>query len=86
MHQSIDLNGQWFAQVGSCSIQQQGDRLQLGDTKDCLTTGHVDENGHLRLDFSGIKFEGFLTADGNHINWQDGSYWTRAEVYGLGKK
>lgn len=29
------------------------------------------------------KFEGDVTPDGNHINWVDGSYWTRAGVYGL---
>jgi hypothetical protein len=27
------------------------------------------------------KFEGDVTADGNHIDWVDGSYWTRAEIY-----
>ena len=85
MHQSVNLEGKWIAQGGSCSIQQQGDRLQLGDTKDCQASGRVDKEGHLTLDFSGIKFEGFVTADGNHINWQDGSYWTRAQIYGLEK-
>jgi poly(beta-D-mannuronate) lyase len=85
IHLPIDLTGKWIAQVGSCSIQQQGDRLKIGDTRDCQGTGSVDEKGRLTLEFSGIKVEGALTADGNHINWQDGSYWTRAQVYGLEK-
>ena len=86
LRQPVNLNGTWIAQVGSCSIRQQGDRLQLGDTKDCLATGRLDEKGHLTLDFYGTQYEGTVTADGNHIDWQDASYWTRAEVYGLGEK
>lgn len=86
LHQRVNLNGRWIAQVGGCFIRQQGDRLQLGDTKDCLATGRVDEKGHLTLDVYGTQFEGTVTADGNHINWQDMSYWTRADVYGLREK
>ncbi len=85
LKQPIDLNGEWVAQNESCSISQHGDRLETGDTRDCLSTGGVDDKGHLTMDFSGIEFEGSVTADGNHIDWQDGSYWTRARIYGLGK-
>ena len=85
LKQPIDLNGEWVAQNESCSISQHGDRLETGDTRDCLSTGRVDDKGHLTMDFSGIEFEGSVTADGNHIDWQDGSYWTRARIYGLGK-
>jgi len=46
----------------------------------------VDERGHLSLVAFGEKSEGDVTADGNHINWKDGTYWTRAEVYGLVEK
>jgi poly(beta-D-mannuronate) lyase len=86
VHQPVDLNGIWIAQDGSCSIRQQGNQIQTGDTKDCLATGRVDEKGHLTLEVFGTQYEGNVTADGNHINWQDKSYWTRAEVYGLGEK
>jgi poly(beta-D-mannuronate) lyase len=85
LHQPVNLNGRWIAQNGSCSIRQQGNQLQLGDTKDCLATGRVDEKGHLMLDVYGTQLEGNITVDGNHINWQDMTYWTRAEVYGLGE-
>jgi poly(beta-D-mannuronate) lyase len=85
IRQPLNLNGRWIAQVGSCSIRQQGDRIQLGDTKDCQATGRVDDKGHLMLDAFGTKFEGTVTADEKHIDWQDMSYWTRAEVYGLGE-
>ena len=83
LHLPVNLQGQWIAQAGHCSIQQQGDMLQLGDTSDCQASGRVDEKGHLTLDFHGFQFEGFVTADGNHINWNDGSYWTRARVYSI---
>ncbi len=83
VRQPVNLQGKWIAQNGYCSIRQHGSRLQLGDTKDCLAIGNLDKNGHLTLDFHGVKFEGTITADGNHINWQDTSYWTRSKVYKL---
>lgn len=86
VHRPVNLDGEWVAQAGSCSIRQQGDRIEMGDTKDCKATGREDEHGHLTLDLYGMKFEGMVTADGNHINWDDGSHWTRASVYGLEKK
>lgn len=79
----VNLNGRWVAQAGGCSIEQQQDRLSIGETSDCLAAGRVDEQGHLMVEFHGVKLEGTVTADGKHINWQDGSYWTRAQVYGL---
>lgn len=82
---TANLDGKWITQGESCLIRQQGTRLQIGGTKDCVATGQVDENGHLTLDVSGIRFEGTVTPDRNHINWQDGTYSTRAEVYGVQK-
>lgn len=83
---TANLDGKWITQGESCLIRQQGKRLQMGDTKDCMATGQVDENGHITLDVSGIRFKGAVAADGNHINWQDGTYSTRAEVYGIQKE
>jgi len=82
----INLTGRWIALDGGCVVHQQGNLVKSGDTKDCLAAGSVDKKGHLILDAFGGKYEGDVTADGNHINWTDGSYWTRAEVYGLEKK
>jgi poly(beta-D-mannuronate) lyase len=81
----LNLTGTWIATDGSCVLHQQGSLVRSGDSKDCSATGSVDKNGHLVMDASFGKFEGDVTADGNHINWVDGSYWTRAEVYGLEK-
>jgi hypothetical protein len=85
IHQPIDLTGKWVAVVGTCSVQQQGEQLKVGDSKDCQGSGGVDDKGRLTVDFSGVKMEGTVTGDGDHINWQDGSYWTRAHIYGLDK-
>jgi poly(beta-D-mannuronate) lyase len=82
----INLTGLWIAQDGSCFVRQQGNSVRSGDTKDCVASGSVDQKGHLVLDAFGGKFEGDVTADGNHINWVDGSYWTRADVYRLNGK
>jgi hypothetical protein len=81
--QPINLNGRWVAQDGSCVVRQRGDSVESGDTKDCVASGSVDQKGHLVMDALFGKFEGDVTPDGNHINWVDGSYWTRAGVYGL---
>ena len=32
-------------------------------------------------DWSDRFVHGSVTADGNHINWENGTYWTRAEIY-----
>jgi poly(beta-D-mannuronate) lyase len=79
----VNLTGTWIAMDGSCVVHQEGNLVRFGDSKDCLAAGSVDKNGHLELDALAGKFEGDVTVDGNHINWVDGSYWTRAEVYGL---
>lgn len=79
----VDLNGLWVAQNGNCVIRHDGQRLAFGDTRDCQATGRLDSRGSLTVDFSGIELDGSVTADGNHIDWQDGSYWTRATVYKL---
>jgi poly(beta-D-mannuronate) lyase len=82
----INLAGTWIATDGSCVLRQEGNRVRSGDSKDCLATGNVDKNGHIVMDALFGKFEGDVTADGNHINWVDGSYWTRADVYRLNGK
>ena len=82
----IDLTGTWIAQDGSCIVHQNGTSVRSGDTADCVASGSVDQKGHLVLDAAAGKFDGDVTADGNHINWVDGSYWTRAEVYKLSEE
>jgi poly(beta-D-mannuronate) lyase len=82
----INLTGKWISLDGGCDVHQHGNLVKFGDTKDCLAAGSVDKKGHLILNAFGGKFEGDVTADGNHINWIDGTYWTRAGVYGLEQK
>jgi poly(beta-D-mannuronate) lyase len=82
----VDLTGTWIAIDGSCVLHQQGNLVRSGDSKDCLASGSVNKDGHLVMDALFGKFEGDVTVDGSHIDWVDGSYWTRAEVYGLQEK
>jgi hypothetical protein len=82
----VNLTGTWIALDGSCVLRQRGNRVQSGDSKDCLAAGSVDKDGHLVMDALFGKFEGYVTAEGNHIDWVDGSYWTRDKVYGLEEK
>ena len=32
-------------------------------------------------DWDGHSIGGMITADGNHINWDNQTYWTRSSVY-----
>jgi poly(beta-D-mannuronate) lyase len=82
----INLTGTWIAMDGSCVVHQEGNLVRSGESKDCSAAGSVDNDGHLVMDALFGKFEGYVTADGNHINWVDGSYWTRDKVYGLEEK
>lgn len=79
----LSLTGKWFADGGvqPCVIQQQGDRITISHGKGCKATGQADAAGHLTTDWSGNHIDGWVTADGNHINWDNQSYWTRAKIY-----
>jgi hypothetical protein len=68
------------------SIQQRGDHLQLDNGEGGKGTGRIDAVGRLTTEWSGNRIDGVVTADGNHINWSNQTYWTRAIVYEPQKK
>ncbi len=77
------LAGTWYPMglPEAASIQQKGGQLQLNNGQGATGTGSVDAAGHLTTEWSGVRITGAVTADGNHINWDNGTYWTRAVVY-----
>jgi len=78
------LTGAWIA-MGErnkpCSIQAHGHDLLLDNGLGATGTGHIDDHGQIVSNWNGHRILGQLTADGNHIHWDNRTYWTRATVY-----
>lgn len=78
------LAGTWYGQglrARKCSIRQEGDRLRLDNGQGGKATGEVDSAGRVSSNWNGQVIQGTVTLDGNHINWENHTYWTRARVY-----
>jgi poly(beta-D-mannuronate) lyase len=79
----LSLTGKWYADGGiqPCFIQQKGDQISISHGKGCKATGQVNAGGHLTTEWSGNRIDGAVTPDGNHINWDNQTYWSRAKIY-----
>jgi hypothetical protein len=80
----LNLTGTWYAQGDrsqSCSIQQRGNNLQLGNESGGNATGQLTGKRQLTTNWNGTTIGGTVTANGNRINWDNGTYWTRFRVY-----
>ena len=85
----LKLAGTWYplgVRSLASSIQQRGDHLQLDNGEGGKGTGRIDAVGRLTTEWNGNRIDGVVTADGNHINWSNQTYWTRAIVYEPQKK
>ncbi len=83
-HRPHSLTGTWYAdgiRTQPCSIRQRGNHLHLDNGQGGNGTGQVDRAGHLTTYWNGNRIEGAVTADGNHINWDNQTYWTRSTIY-----
>lgn len=79
-----NLSGEWIAMgliSKPASIQMSGKTLQLDNEEGATATGQIDANSHIDSNWSGKRITGQVTGDGNHINWDNQTYWTRAKVY-----
>jgi poly(beta-D-mannuronate) lyase len=80
----INLSGQWYAdsdRTQPCSVRQQGDELKINCGKWGRASGQMDGDHHLTTSWSGKTITATVTADGNHLNWDNSTYWTRSTVY-----
>lgn len=78
------LSGRWIAMTDTtrpCSIEEHGHKLSLDNGLGTQGTGRIDANGRIISSWAAKRVAGQLTPDGNHINWDNGTYWTRATVY-----
>jgi hypothetical protein len=84
-HNRLNLTGTWYAQGDrsqSCSIRQRGKNLQLSNQSGDNASGQMDGGRHLTTNWNGNTIGGTVAVNGNRINWDNGTYWTRFRVYG----
>jgi hypothetical protein len=83
-HQRLNLTGTWYAQgnrAQSCSIRQRGSSLQLSNESGDHASGQISGKRQLTTTWDGNSIVGTVTPDGNRINWDNGTFWTRIRVY-----
>jgi poly(beta-D-mannuronate) lyase len=81
--QPLKLSGTWFAEgdrSNTCSIRQHDGNIQIACKRAGKATGKIDGGAHLTTHWSGQTIAAIVTADGNHINWDNQTYWTRSSV------
>jgi hypothetical protein len=80
----LNLTGTWYAQGNrsqSCSIRQRGSSLQLNNESGDRASGQFTGRRQLTTNWNGTSIVGIVTPDGNRINWDNGTFWTRFRVY-----
>jgi hypothetical protein len=80
----FDLSGRWIALgdlSASCTILQNGSDLKIECPQVPTAIGHIDGAAHFTINWRGQTIGGTVTADRNHINWDDQTYWTRSILY-----
>jgi hypothetical protein len=83
-HGRLNLTGTWYAQGNrsqSCSIRQRGNNLQLNNESGDQASGQITGRRQLTTNWNGNTIAGTVTANGNRIDWDNGTYWTRIRVY-----
>ena len=83
-HQRLNLTGTWYAQGSrnqSCSIRQRGNNLQLSNESGDQASGQITGKRQLTTNWNGTSIGGTVTGNGNRINWDNGTFWTRIRVY-----
>ena len=79
-----NLAGTWYPQgvrTLKCTIRQHGDRVRLDNGEGAKGTGRIESSGVVSSEWNGTLIKGTVTPDGNRINWDNLTYWTRARIY-----
>lgn len=88
VNQGSAFLGQWCAQGDStkrCSITSNGPFLSLTNEQGSTSTGTVQGMNSNTITADQWQFvRGTLSADGNQINWTNGTYWARCDNSGGG--
>jgi hypothetical protein len=80
----LDLSGKWFPQGNRsepCTVRQHGNDLRIECAQLATTTGRFDATMHFTIKWGARSIGATITADRNHIHWDDQTYWTRSTLY-----
>jgi len=80
----LALSGKWFPQGDlsePCTILQHSNDLKIECAKLANTTGRIDAATHFTIKWGSQSIGATVTADRNHIHWDDQTYWTRSTLY-----
>jgi|HubBroStandDraft_6_1064221.scaffolds.fasta_scaffold84122_2 poly(beta-D-mannuronate) lyase len=80
----LNLAGKWFPQGNlsrPCMIRQQSSDLHIECVELATTNGRIDGAAHFTIKWGARSIGATVTADHNHIHWDDQTYWTRSTLY-----
>ena len=61
----------------ACSIRQRKKNVRLTNETGQTATGKIDGRRHVTTNWSGTQIGGNISPDGNTINWDNGTSWSR---------
>jgi hypothetical protein len=64
-----------------CTIREDSNDLQIDCAQLATTTGRIDGPTHFKIKWGARSIGATVTADRNHIHWDDQTYWTRSTLY-----
>ncbi len=74
------IEGTWYRSGNRsqrCTIRRRGQTYTLTSEQNATGTGSWDSRHQLTTNWSGTIINGFVTNNGNRINWDNGTFWTR---------
>jgi hypothetical protein len=75
-----NLDGTWYRDGDHslrCSIRQKKGSLALKNEFGQTATGTFDTSRRITTNWSGERIDGTISSDGNTINWDNGTSWSR---------
>src|ERR1700760_518948 len=74
------IEGTWYRSGNRsqrCSIRRRGETYRLTNEANASATGSWDSRRQFTTNWSGTIINGIVTSNGNRINWDNGTFWTR---------
>jgi hypothetical protein len=74
------VEGTWYRggnRSQRCYIRRRGETYRLTNEANATATGSWDSRHQVTTNWSGSIINGTVTAGGNRINWDNGTFWTR---------
>ena len=82
----LNLTGTWYAQGDRSQVllhsSDGATTCQLSNQSGDKASGQMNGKRTLTTNWNGNTIGGTVSTNGNRINWDNGTYWTRFRVYG----